>query len=359
MRTRVIFKIQLWLLLLVVSLSACGIDWEHRTRTLFRPWEGPVSVPADLRPGDVVLRLMESPQSAVLAGLGRDHFSHGGIVFFKGREPWVIDCLGIEPRSAVKIEPWEEFVASKCYLNDFHLSRLGLVPFPYQMDFLYDQQVVHYMVLRCRRPLDPDRLARTLADYMNTPTDYDYDYRLDNDGPVRRMLYCTEFMWRFLKDATGADLDIPFQSRDETTDNIGLLDDMIFKTDVIVRLRERYGDKYIDFMEQIGRKDQKTIADLPPATQIILPQAFLLSPDFQVVDYQPAVQLADDLPVFYGHFQAYWSAVQRWKAAGAITPAALRGLSWKLARDAGRDNPMYYLQDILIRARDHKPDNAG
>ena len=336
-------------LVCTLAFSACGLNYELRIRTLFRPWPGPLPGDSELRAGDVVLRLVESPQSAVLAGLGLNHFSHGGIVFYRDGSPWIVDCMGVEPRAAVKAEPFEDFLASKRYANRVHISKFGPLPIDYSFDFIHDHQVIHYMVLRLRRPLDPDRFERTLENYLYTPTDYDSKYLLDNDRPNRRRLYCTEFIWRFIRDASGEDLGLPLQSKETTLKNIGLIEDLIFRPEIMAGLEKLYGRRYIEFMLKIGRRDQRNLEDLPPGAGIIFPQAFMLSSRFAIVRYQASRPLLKDLNKFYGHFKLYQEGIRKLKEGGPPSAESIVGLSARLARTAGQDNPAYYLRDILVR----------
>ena len=95
----------------LLFVASCSLDHERLTRTWFQPWMGNCPAPSELRPGDVILRFMDSPQSVALAGITLGHFSHGGIIFFREGQPWVVDCLGLNPRPAIKAEPIAEMAA--------------------------------------------------------------------------------------------------------------------------------------------------------------------------------------------------------------------------------------------------------
>jgi hypothetical protein len=61
-------------LFLLVVLAACGVDYTRLTSTRFADWNGRPPDPELLKTGDVILRLMDSPQGAVLAVCPGDTF---------------------------------------------------------------------------------------------------------------------------------------------------------------------------------------------------------------------------------------------------------------------------------------------
>ncbi len=336
--------------LLVLGLTGCGLNWERLTHTWFEPWDGQNPETADLRQGDVVLRFMDTPQAVALAGLWQGHFSHAGLVIIRNGQPWILDCLGLDPRSAIKAEPMSDFLAGKRYANKVTVSRLGPLPINYTFDVNYREYSVHYLVLRFQKPLDSQRFAAVLDEYVKAPTDYDYDYLLDNDTPERRRYYCTEFVWRFLQDVTGEDLAVPFQTRETTLENIALVENMVFKQDVLDAVKQRYGEHFVDFMVKVGQHDKKTIAALPPGSRIITPDAFLMSPKFHIVDYQVARRAEYAHNVFLRHFQQFIALADEWKRRFVPVSGVVVDPHQELAaKNAPADDPLYYLRDFLLR----------
>ena len=331
-----------------VMLQGCGIDLERMTRTRFRA-RPELSMPASgLRPGDIILRLTDAPTSTVLAGLVYGHYSHAGLVFFRDGHPWVADCLGLEPRPAIKAVPLEEFLASQRRWNYIHVSRYGPIPLNRTYNLVYEQETVHYTILRYRRPLDPAKVESVLEDYLKTPADYDFAYRLDNDSRGRRRLYCTEFIWLVMKEVLGAEPGRDFQVREDILENIDRLLGMSEEEDIRQVLRKRYGDLALDVMKRVGAKEKKAIQDLPPGSGIITPDAFLRSPHFMVVDYRPAGHLGG-LSEFFDHYHGYMAEISALKSRGTASAAVQRRIARKLAHRAGRKDPLYYLRGFLLR----------
>lgn len=355
-RTAHIIRIMVGILA-CLAMSACAVNYEVRTRTTFQPWPGRMPDATQLRPGDVILRMMDSPQAVVLAGLGRGHFSHCGVIFLRDGEPWVADCLGLTPRPAVKAEPLAEFLAGKHHTNRFHVSRLGPLPAHHTFDVDFDEQVVHYLVLRHRQPLDPERFNQVLAEYLHYPTQYDFDYRLDNDRPGLRSYYCTEFVWRFLADVTGDDLSLPRQTMADTLANVALVERMVFQPEVMDSLKRRYGDKFVNFMLEMGEKDKRTLASLPHSAAMIAPEAFLLSPSFDLILYQASPDLREECAPFFHHFLSYLNRIATRNAAerlaGGDAPDTLA--SSDLSADDSAIS-LNYMKTFLVRSAPPVPD---
>lgn len=136
----------------------------------------PVAPDWPLRPGDVVLRGGSGLWSGVFARLNRHdtRFSHAGVVV-RVDDSWHVvhvlaDDLGRNGR--VQREPWADYARA---------PRLA--------------------VLRVDDAAAGARMARAAADMLAQGAGFDFDFDLTDAQRV----YCTELVWRALREALGED----------------------------------------------------------------------------------------------------------------------------------------------------------
>ena len=134
--------------------------------------------------GDIVLRMMAASDSEGLATVTESNYSHSGIIHVSGGRVMVLDsypgrsteALGGKEDSTILIS-FEEF------FSDHH-----------------GEKVVRGLVLRVKNLSEEIRghIDDLIRFYDSKETTFDHDFQVDND---EFSLYCSELVWRILKEA--------------------------------------------------------------------------------------------------------------------------------------------------------------
>jgi hypothetical protein len=132
--------------------------------------------------GNVVLRLMNAEDSAGLAKITESHYSHSGIVQVgAGGRVWVLDSY--PDRGAGAAEDSTQLIRFEEFFADHH-----------------GEQIVQGLVLRIDGvTAEVKKQINDLIDrYAADKTKFDRQFKVDNGDYV---LYCSELVWRILKEA--------------------------------------------------------------------------------------------------------------------------------------------------------------
>lgn len=170
------------LLLPLLALAACGDTPDAR-----------------LHDGDIIFHTSRSVQSAAIQKATGSKYSHMGIIFFRGRKPYVFEAA-----RSVQYTPLKEWVARG--------------------------EGGHYVVKRLRiadATLTPDavtRLRQTATKYQGKPYDLTFEW---SDARI----YCSELVWKVFENGLGLRI-----GRLQKLSDFDLSDPM-----VKALLRERYG----------------------------------------------------------------------------------------------------------------------
>jgi hypothetical protein len=141
--------------------------------------------------GDVVLRMMKAADSEGLAKVTNSQYSHSGIIQVNEGRVWVLDSY--PGRGGKKCKEGGEEDSTK------------LTPFE---DFFGDQhgeEITQGIVLRVKGVTDEVRyrINELINKYNIEKTSFDIQFRVDNGDNV---LYCSELVWRILKEAGSSTL---------------------------------------------------------------------------------------------------------------------------------------------------------
>jgi hypothetical protein len=141
--------------------------------------------------GDIVLRMMRAEDSEGLAKVTNSNYSHSGIIQVQDGRVWVLDSY---PARGGKHSPesGEEDSTQLTRFEEFFSDQHG-------------EAIVQGLVLRVQEMSDEvrNRINELINKYNVEKTAFDYQFRVDNGDNV---LYCSELVWRILKEAGSSTL---------------------------------------------------------------------------------------------------------------------------------------------------------
>jgi hypothetical protein len=154
--------------------------------------------------GDVVLRMMDASDSAGIAKITDSNYSHSGIIQVKDGRVWVLDSYPRSGDSTVLIR-FEEFFADHA-----------------------GEKIIRGVVLTITGLSDGIRNAINdiIKKYDAAETTFDRSFKIDDSQYV---LYCSELVWRVLKEAGAPNLppnEFEF-TKNRVNELIGLLEGVI------------------------------------------------------------------------------------------------------------------------------------
>ena len=159
--------------------------------------------------GDIIFHRSTSEQSHAIAAATGSQFTHMGVVFFEGGEPFVYEA--VQPVKKTKLAAW----IKRGKGGKFVVRRL-----------------------RDRSAVDMDKLKREVSRFIGL----DYDYKF---GWSDAQIYCSELVWKAYQRSSGVEIGKLKQLKDFDLDN------------KIVRalLKKRYGKKIPLSMKVISPAD--------------------------------------------------------------------------------------------------------
>jgi hypothetical protein len=169
--------------------------------------------------GDIVLRMMSAEDSEGLATITDSNYSHSGIIQVKSGRVWVLDSYpGRKDSSGSLAEDSTTLIRFEEFYSDHGTEK-----------------IVRGIVLRVKglsRKVRND-ISALIDFYAAESTSFDREFKIDNGDYV---LYCSELVWRILKEA-GAPV-LPPNEFDFTKERIM---DLISQLETLIAIQESQG----------------------------------------------------------------------------------------------------------------------
>lgn len=219
---------------------------------------------AQLKDGDVILRLMGGASSLLTAFSALGGYSHLGIIQRSENNVFVVDCQphngATRQDHCIKAHPLRRWV------RDF---KHGEQTFP----------VLTVLVMRSVHDFDPKNLNAVLDGYVKGNVLFDTDFALGNDDAEKERLYCSEFVWKVFHKVLGVE-DLVFYC-DAVTNEI---------IDFIQGLQKR--PKYWGLYSMIKVIQKRFKVAIHKVKDLITPSVFEWSPAFRPVSFTAHPEIA-------------------------------------------------------------------